>query len=61
MHMLLLPADKGFNIVAAIIGILVLLVFSIPLGFLIALGLRKWHDRHPIKEVQNEKKPLGLE
>jgi hypothetical protein len=61
MHMLLLLASKDFNIVAAILGILLLLVLSIPLGFLVAFGLRKWHDRHPIEEADNEKKPLGLE
>ena len=54
-------AGKEFNLLAAIIGMLILLVFSIPLGFVIALGLRKWHENHPIEEPQNEKKPLGLE
>lgn len=53
-------ADKNFNIVAAIISILVLLVCSIPLGFLIAFVLKKWHERHPIEEAENEKKPLKL-
>jgi hypothetical protein len=60
MSMLLVLANKDFNIVAAILGIVVLLIFSIPLGFLIALGLRKWHERHPIEEAENDKKPLGL-
>ncbi len=50
-----------FNLVAAIIGVLILLVLSIPLGFLFALLLRRWHERHPIEEVENDKKPLGLE
>ncbi len=59
--MLLLLASKDFNIVAAILGIIVLLICSIPLGFLIAFVLRKWHERHPIEEADNEKKPLGLE
>jgi hypothetical protein len=59
--MLLLLVSKDFNIVAAILGILLLLVLSIPLGFLIAFGLRRWHERHPIEEAGNEKKPLGLE
>jgi hypothetical protein len=59
--MLLLLADKEFNLVAAILAMLLLLVFSIPLGFLIALLLRRWHDRHPIEEAPSEKKPLGLE
>ncbi|HWR17890.1 MAG TPA: hypothetical protein VN577_23880 [Terriglobales bacterium] len=54
-------AAKNFNLVAAIIGILLLLVASIPLGFLIAFGLRKWHERHPIEEAEDEKHPLGLE
>lgn len=61
MPMLLLTiADKHFNLTAAIIGILVLLVLSVPLGFVIALVMRKWHERHPIEEAPNEKKPLGL-
>ena len=59
--MLLLLASKDFNIVAAILGIIVLLICSIPLGFLIAFVLRKWHEHHPIEEADNEKKPLGLE
>jgi NhaP-type Na+/H+ or K+/H+ antiporter len=59
--MLLLLADSHFSLTAAILGILLLLVLSIPLGFLIALLLRRWHDRHPIEEAPNEKKPLGLE
>jgi hypothetical protein len=58
---LLLLAGRQFNLVAAILGILLLLVLSVPLGFLIAFGLRKWHERHPIEEAENEKKPLGLE
>lgn len=61
MHMLLLMAGKEFNLFAAIIGMLILLVFSIPLGFLIALGLRRWHENHPIEQAKNEKKPLGLD
>ena len=58
---LLLLADKRFDLTQAIIGILVLLVLSVPLGFVVALLLRKWHERHPIEEAPNEKKPLGLE
>jgi hypothetical protein len=58
---LLLLAGRQFNLIAAILGILLLLVLSVPLGFLIAFGLRKWHERHPIEEAENEKKPLGLE
>jgi hypothetical protein len=58
--LLLLLASKEFNIVAAILGILALLILSIPLGFIIAFVLRKWHERHPIEEAENEKKPLGL-
>lgn len=61
MNMLLLLAGKEFNLVAAILGILLLLVLSIPLGFLVAFILRKWHERHPIEEAENQKKPLGLE
>jgi hypothetical protein len=60
MYMLLLMAGKEFNLLAAIIGMLILLVFSIPLGFLIAFVLRKWHESHPIEEAKNDKKPLGL-
>ena len=48
MAMLLLLAESHFSLTAAILGILLLLICSIPLGFLIALALRKWHDRHPI-------------
>jgi hypothetical protein len=58
--MLLLLFESHFSLTAAILGILLLLVLSIPLGFLIALGLRKWHERHPIDETENEKRPLGL-
>ena len=59
--MLLLLAESHFSMTAAILGILLLLILSIPLGFLIALLLRRWHDRHPIEEAPSEKKPLGLE
>ncbi len=59
--LLILFEGRHFSLVAAAIGILLLLVLSIPLGFLIAFGLRKWHERHPIEESQNEKRPLGLE
>ena len=58
---LLLLADKHFSMTQAALGILFLLILSVPLGFGIALILRKWHDRHPIEEAPNEKKPLGLE
>jgi hypothetical protein len=58
---MLLLLESHFSLTAAILGILLLLVLSIPLGFLIALLLRRWHDRHPIEEAENEKKPLGLE
>ena len=58
---MLLLFESHFSLTAAVLGILLLLVLSIPLGFLIALALRKWHDRHPIEEAPNEKKPLGLE
>ncbi len=59
--MILLLAESHFSLTAAILGILLLLICSVPLGFLIALMLRKWHERHPIEEAENEKKPLGLE
>jgi hypothetical protein len=58
---LLLLADKHFSLTQAMIGIVVLLVLSVPLGFVIALIIRRWHERHPIEEAPNEKKPLGLE
>ena len=62
IHMLLLlQAEHHFSWAAAAIGIVLLLVLSIPLGFLIAFLLRRWHERHPIEEAQNEKHPLGLE
>ncbi len=60
MAMLLLLANKNFNLGAAIIWLLVLLVLSIPVGFLIALGLRKWNERHPIEEAEDDKHPLKL-
>ena len=58
--MLLLLAGKNFNLGAAIVWLLVLLVLSIPVGFLIALGLRRWNERHPIEEAENDKHPLKL-
>jgi len=58
--MLLFLANKNFNIGAAIVWLLVLLVLSIPVGFLIALGLRKWNERHPIEEAEDDKHPLKL-
>jgi len=58
--LLLLAAGKNFNLGVAIVWLLVLLVFSIPVGFLIALGIRKWNDRHPIEEAEDDKHPLKL-
>ncbi len=58
---LLLQAGRPFSWAAVAVGILLLLVLSIPLGFLIAFLLRRWHERHPIEEAQDEKHPLGLE
>jgi|tagenome__1003787_1003787.scaffolds.fasta_scaffold17527501_2 hypothetical protein len=58
--MTLLLAGKDFNLVAAILGILLLLVLSIPLGFLIALLLRKWHAAHPVEQGEDDKHPLKL-
>jgi hypothetical protein len=60
MLFLLFEAGKGFNLGAAIIWLLVLLVLSVPVGFLIALGLRKWNESHPIEEAEDEKHPLKL-
>ncbi|MGZ4788225.1 MAG: hypothetical protein ACXVZV_08380 [Terriglobales bacterium] len=58
--LLLLAAGKNFNLGVAIVWLLVLLVLSIPVGFLIALGLRKWNERHPIEEAEDVKHPLKL-
>ena len=53
-------ADKSFNLGVAIVYLLGLLVLSIPLGFLIALVIRKWNERHPIEEAEDDKHPLKL-
>jgi hypothetical protein len=58
--LLLLAAGKNFNLGVAIVWLLVLLVLSIPVGFLIALGLRKWNERHPIEAAEDDKHPLKL-
>jgi hypothetical protein len=58
--LLLFEAEHHFSWAAAAIGIVLLLVLSVPLGFLIAFILRKWHERHPIEEAENQKRPLGL-
>ncbi len=58
--LLLLLAERHFSWTAALLGIIVLLVLSVPVGLLIAFALRKWHERHPIEEAENEKRPLGL-
>jgi len=58
--LLLLFADKPFNLGVAIIYLLLLLVLSIPLGFLIALVIRKWNERHPIEKAEDDKHPLKL-
>lgn len=57
---LLFLAAKNFNLGVAIVWLLVLLVLSIPVGFLIALGLRKWNESHPIEEAEDDKHPLKL-
>ena len=46
-----------------IIAVAVLLLISVVLGFGIAAILRLWHKYKPVKEadVQNDKRPLGLE
>ncbi len=60
--LLILLEGHEFNLVAAAIGIALLLILSIPVGFLVAFGLRKWHERHPIeKDAEDEKHPLGLQ
>jgi len=56
----LLLAGKDFNLGIAIVYLLALLVLSIPLGFLIALAIRKWNERHPIEEAEDDKHPLKL-
>jgi hypothetical protein len=58
--MLLLLTSKNFNLGAAIVWLMVLLVLSIPLGFLIALVIRRWNERHPIEEAEDDKHPLKL-
>jgi len=57
---LLLLDSKSFNLGAAIVWLLVLLVLSIPVGFLIAIIIRKWNERYPIKDAEDEKHPLKL-
>lgn len=59
--LLLLFAERHFSFMQALIGIVLLLVCSIPLGFLFAYLLRKWHERHPIEEAEDEKHPLKLD
>ncbi len=58
--LLLLAANKDFNLGIAIVYLFGLLVLSIPVGFLIALGIRKYNERHPIEEAEDEKHPLKL-
>jgi len=60
MLLLLLAANKDFNLGVAIVYLLGLLVLSIPVGFLIALGIRKYNERHPIEETEDDKHPLKL-
>ena len=57
---LLLLDSKSFNLGAAIVWLMVLLVLSIPVGFLIAIIIRKWNERYPIKDAEDEKHPLKL-
>lgn len=57
---LLLLSPKHFNLGEAIVYLLGLLVLSIPVGFLIAFGIRKWNERHPIEEAEDDKHPLKL-
>jgi hypothetical protein len=56
----LFEPEKHFNLGVAIVWLLVLLVLSIPVGFLIALGIRTYNERHPIEETEDEKHPLRL-
>ena len=58
--MLLLLSSKNFNLGEAVIYLLGLLVLSIPVGFLIAIGLRKWNELHPIEAAEDDKHPLKL-
>jgi hypothetical protein len=58
--LVLFLADKHFDLGIAIVYLLGLLVLSIPLGFLIALAIRRWNERHPIEEAENDKHPLKL-
>ena len=58
--MLVFLVSKDFNLGVAIIWLLVLLVLSIPVGFLISFFIRRWNERHPIEEAEDEKHPLKL-
>jgi len=58
--MLVFLVSKDFNLGVAIIWPLVLLVLSIPVGFLISFFIRRWNERHPIEEAEDEKHPLKL-
>jgi len=51
------------KLVAGIAAVAALLVISIFLGFGIAVALRVWHKRRPLKEsdVHDDKHPLGLD
>ena len=46
-----------------VIAVAVLLLVSVVLGFGVAGALRLWHKYKPLKEadVENEKRPLGLD
>jgi hypothetical protein len=57
---LLLLSSKNFNLGEAIVYLVGLLVLSIPVGFLIAIGIRKWNERHPIEDAEDDKHPLKL-
>lgn len=42
--------------------LLAILVFSVPIGIVVALILRWWHRRRPLEvEEVSKKKPLGLD
>ena len=60
MMLFVLFAGRHFDLGEAIVYLLGLLVLSIPLGFVIALAIRKWNEHHPIEEAEDNKHPLKL-
>ena len=43
-------------------SLLAILVFSVPIGIVVAVILHYWHKRRPLKESEiSSKRPLGLD